>query len=808
MNDTLEASETLVPGDQFLPRNPYVGPRPFERNERELLFARDQDARDMISLIIANQAFIIYSQSGAGKSSLINTRVIDGLERHKLAIFPPVRVQGKIPAFVDERDVDNVFTLNTILSLEADASPALIREFGRMSVVDYISRGRKLGKFGNDQPVVVVLDQFEEFFAFYEHRWQDREKFVQQLITALHSIDDLHVVFAMREDYIANFDTYARFFPNRLRARYRLERLRRDGAIEAIEGPAKRAGRVFSPGLAERIAHDLLQTRAREISGRMISAEGEFIEAVQLQVVCHGLWQSVPPRERTITAEHLARFGSVDEVLRNFYDGTISDATRVGLAVDLSLEQPGRAFSSYLRFFKIAAARLIIALAPLVVRRRISEFFIRRWFNSDLITPAGTRGTVFRGDHETAGMPNALVEYFANRYLIRGDWRAGAQWYEITHDRLLRPIKDSNRAWFKRTRRWPVTIAATAIIVGLLAGVVQIREKQRALAAQQLSTVLANDSTRLRFSQLDRSMLLSVWAYQTDNTALTRGNLLRQVQRADRLLRFGRVASGDIRAATMVPGTNLIATLAGDGALRTWDYQTGETKTLDAGAGPGANVLLADAGNLYVVGSGAAVRVVGIPGLELPSDPGSTPALITARIRSAVTGDQTLSSADTKQGISSPDRDSPAATFALANGRLAASKGGSLQIIDVKSGVVTTLAVKAPETSSSKQSSPAEADIKITNLGLSSDGKFVFAVGCRFIHTGEAGKSPAAPPQQAAGPPQPAPECGTYFSRIWEIDGKRDLGSESFFLSTVRSMAIAHDGDRLSVAISQDDGRG
>jgi hypothetical protein len=32
---------------------PYVGPRPFEKDEERLFFGRDREARDLVSLIIA-----------------------------------------------------------------------------------------------------------------------------------------------------------------------------------------------------------------------------------------------------------------------------------------------------------------------------------------------------------------------------------------------------------------------------------------------------------------------------------------------------------------------------------------------------------------------------------------------------------------------------------------------------------------------------------------------------------------------------------------------------------------------------------
>jgi hypothetical protein len=44
-------------------------------------------------------------------------------------------------------------------------------------------------------------------------------------------------------------------------------------------------------------------------------------------------------------------------------------------------------------------------------------------------------------------MPNAVVEELVNRHLIRGEQRGGARWYELTHDRFIQPILDSNQRW-------------------------------------------------------------------------------------------------------------------------------------------------------------------------------------------------------------------------------------------------------------------------------------------------------------------------------------------------------------------------
>jgi hypothetical protein len=48
---------------------------------------------------------------------------------------------------------------------------------------------------------------------------------------------------------------------------------------------------------------------------------------------------------------------------------------------------------------------------------------------------------------QTLTLDTMLPDVLDNMHLIRSEWRDGARWYELTHDRLIKPIKDSNRAW-------------------------------------------------------------------------------------------------------------------------------------------------------------------------------------------------------------------------------------------------------------------------------------------------------------------------------------------------------------------------
>src|SRR5262249_56703236 len=140
------------------------------------------------------------------------------------------------------------------------------------------------------------------------------------------------------------------------------------------------------------------------------TAPGEFVEPVQLQVACQTLWQQLPPDVMQITENDLRAFGDVNQALASFYDQAVRSTSRA---------------------------------------RGVREGKLRRWFSECLITPAGTRGLIYRGPTETEGIPNEVVDELEGRHhLVRSEMRAGAMWYELSHDRFLRPIMESNRRWF------------------------------------------------------------------------------------------------------------------------------------------------------------------------------------------------------------------------------------------------------------------------------------------------------------------------------------------------------------------------
>ena len=269
----------------------------------------------------------------------------------------------------------------------------------------------------------VVLDQFEELFTAYPDHWPQRTLFVDELAAALDDDPRLHVLMCVREDRLADVVALADRFPDRLRTRARLSRLNGDDALAAIAEPARRAGVPFAAGVAEQLVEDLLREKVELQPGSLVEIRGEHVEAVQLQVVCSSLWRGLPAGATEITQADLERSGDVTDALADYYRHAVTAASRAS---------------------------------------GTSEGRITDWFERELVTPGGTRAMVYRYKYQTAGLPNRAVDALEDLHMVRAEVRAGARWYELTHDRFIAPIEAA---------RSPVpTAAALRGFLPLLAG--------------------------------------------------------------------------------------------------------------------------------------------------------------------------------------------------------------------------------------------------------------------------------------------------------------------------------------------------
>ena len=397
--------------------NPYVGPCTFQRDEGHRFFGRDREAADLKALVVSEKLVLFYAQSGAGKSSLINARLIPGLEEKLFEVLPVARLGGDASMGAE---VENIYTFNLLRSLQR-------RESAR-ELLQSLTLPHFLEKLNEDDdgyfydpgltqtlrdpkpwPRMLIIDQFEELFSTNVEAWQKREEFFRQLAQAMQEDPFLWVLLVMREDFIAALDPYAHLLPRGLRVRYYMERLSHEAAVMAIRGPVEKL-RPYAEGVAEKLADDLSRVKVQKPDGTTGTEPGQYIEPVQLQVVCYSLWENLPSEGTQITEQDLQDVGDVNQSLQRYYD------QRVG---------------------EVAGAK------------HVRERQIRDWFDQKLITAGGIRNMIIR-ERETqpGGLDDEVIQALQSD-LVRAEKRGGATWYELTHDRLVEPILASNKKWFE-----------------------------------------------------------------------------------------------------------------------------------------------------------------------------------------------------------------------------------------------------------------------------------------------------------------------------------------------------------------------
>jgi hypothetical protein len=411
-------------------RLPFVGPRPFLRDDVQLFGGRGTESEELVSLIFANPAVLLYARSGVGKTSLLNAGVIPLLEQEDAVVFGGIRVSGVSPQTVSPPSGVSIFALHACMSLERDRT-----QFASLSsepITDFLTSWKPAQPASPPRLRVLIFDQFEELFTTSVERWKDREPFFDDLREALNRDSSLRIVFSMREEHVAATDKYAPCLPGRLKARYRLDGLDHEEAKESFRKPLREVGKQLGEPFVEAVVANLLRTQRSSDDGKE-EYEAEFVEPLHIQLVGSRLWANWPEQEGGLTAEFAKAHGDIESALREHCANAVADV----------------------------AAKASKLHANGTLKEAVSESTIRAWLERKLITPLQTRALVLKERNYTADMPNAVVTALENKHhLLRGEARAGALWIELAHDRLIAPIRDSNREWVAKNDGGPINGAA------------------------------------------------------------------------------------------------------------------------------------------------------------------------------------------------------------------------------------------------------------------------------------------------------------------------------------------------------------
>lgn len=396
--------------------NPYVGPRPYRQGET--IYGRERETSELVDILIAERIVLLYSPSGAGKSSLLNAAVLPKMAEQGFQVFPIMRTNMEPPTGVELGDDFNRYIYSCLQSIEEglpEEQRFSIEELSKLKFKQYLAKYRERAKAQNPDydsaaPILLIFDQAEEVIRILMVDRPKKLDFFAQLGDVLRD-RGIWALIAMREDYIASFDPYLRPIPTRLANRYRLNFLDAAAAAQAIQHPAQNAGVEFPDDSAHQLVDDLRAVLVQQPDGSTSQELGPTVEPVQLQVVCRRLWTNLPNADKTVTMEQVKALGNVNRALADYY---------------------------------------ALQTASIANMSHVPEREIREWFQRKLITVSGIRGQVLMTPERSDGLDNAAIWMLERAYLIRAEKRGGATWFELSHDRLVRPIRENNAEWFEK----------------------------------------------------------------------------------------------------------------------------------------------------------------------------------------------------------------------------------------------------------------------------------------------------------------------------------------------------------------------
>jgi hypothetical protein len=303
---------------------PYVGLQPFTEEDQRFFFGRERERRLIVANLFAAPLVVLYGASGVGKSSVLLAGVVPDLRAEPRTVVVVFREwqPGDVSARLRRACVD------AVIAAGVDETPP----DARAPLDDVLAWGcNALGG-----TVVVILDQFEEYFLYHAEHGAGAQ-FDGELARAINR-EDVNAAFliALREDGLSRLDRFRARVPNLLGNLLRLKHLDEAAARRAICGPlevyngaeGKAAPVSIEDGLVSRVIAEVRTGRVavgEGTGGAEHAAGAGEVEAPFLQLVLTRLWREErgagSPVLRLATLERLGGAGNLvrshlDEVMR------------------------------------------------------------------------------------------------------------------------------------------------------------------------------------------------------------------------------------------------------------------------------------------------------------------------------------------------------------------------------------------------------------------------------------------------------------------------------------------------------------
>lgn len=435
------------------PGSPFVGLSAFSAATAAYFTGRDRFALTLAGSVLQSCVTVLFGQSGAGKSSVLGAALPDALRaitapkrrmaRERLRVPEGAGAPAPEPSGPSEAR-GQPFRLLAFNRWHPGFEAVMFRTAAEMLLLPATTpMHQALATWAKREraPVVLVLDQFEEFFLYHPH------PATSPLVTELARISaeqdcDLHVLISLREDSLAQLDKLRAVIPDILAVTVPLRPLDIRAAEEAIRKPV--AVWAAQKGVAISVEDELVVRLIDQVAVRDPSrVQGEaavlpLVELPLLQLALERIWrESARPEGFTLAARTLDRLGGAAGIVREHLESTLN-----------TLKPAQRALVPKLFRFLVTAgggkqAWRAADLARELEREAEAELQARADPDGRALLRASgtTQMRAAQSETEVVATLQALAAGQARILRTQPDPRGEAPLYELFHDALARPVQ-------------------------------------------------------------------------------------------------------------------------------------------------------------------------------------------------------------------------------------------------------------------------------------------------------------------------------------------------------------------------------
>ena len=234
---------------------PYIGLRPFKKNDSHLYFGRDDHIQSIKDKLLRTHFVSVVGLSGSGKSSMINAGIFPELKRIKnpcweiVSIYPkPDAIEFLANELYDQFEDDYEITKTRILKSLKDSIYGLAHLF------------EKEIQLHSSRKCLIFIDQFEDVFR-YKDDFENKKKayhLVYLLTEAIEKkLDHLYIIISFRSDYIGDCMKLYDFSELISENLYLMPRLTYHQYKDIIQLPAKEKKTYIEPELLNHLLNDI-----------------------------------------------------------------------------------------------------------------------------------------------------------------------------------------------------------------------------------------------------------------------------------------------------------------------------------------------------------------------------------------------------------------------------------------------------------------------------------------------------------------------------------------------------------------------